>query len=295
MPKHLSRLLPLMLIGGVAAACARNAEDPRPVATPAVTLSRSDVAVGTPVDVTYRFAVAPDAPAFTEDYLVFVHFLDVDRERMWDDDHDPPTPTRQWTPGSTIEYTRTMFVPKFPYVGPTDIEIGLYSPSTGERLPLAGTDSGMRAYRVASFNMSLQTEDNVFVVFGDGWHEKEVADDGGQEWQWLKRSGAIAFRNPNADVVLFLDVDQPVKALDEPQRVEVRLGEAVLDTFSLPAGERELRRIQIPAAQVGSAENVQLLVTVDRTFVPASVPALRSADPRELGVRVFRVYVQETP
>ena len=295
MPKHLSRILPLMLIGGMAAACARNAEDARPVATPAVTLSRSDVAVGTPVDVTYRFAVAPDAPAFTEDYLVFVHFLDGDRERMWDDDHDPPTPTRQWAPGSTIEYTRTMFVPKFPYVGPTDIEIGLYSPSTGERLPLAGTDSGMRAYRVASFNMSLQSDDNVFVVFGDGWHEREVADDGGQEWQWLQRSGTIAFRNPKEDVVLFLDMDQPVKALDEPQRVEVRLGEAILDTFSLPAGERELRRIRIPAAQLGSAENLQLLMTVDRTFVPASVPALRSADPRELGVRVFRVYVQQTP
>jgi hypothetical protein len=294
MPKHWSRLLPLMLIGGVAAACARNVEEARPVATPAVTLSRSDVAVGTPVDVTYRFAVAPDAPAFTEDYLVFVHFLDADRERMWDDDHQPATPTRQWKPGSTIEYTRTMFVPKFPYVGPTDIELGLYSPSTGERLPLAGTDSGMRAYRVASFNMSLET-DNLFVVFGDGWHQTELADNGGREWQWLKQTGTVSFRNPKTDVVLFLDVDQPVEAFDDPQRIEVRLGEGVIDMFSLAAGARELRRVQIPAAQLGTGENVQVSISVDRTFVPASVPALRSADARELGVRVFRVYVQEAP
>lgn len=283
-----------MLIGGVAAACARNVEEARPVATPAVTLSRSDVAVGTPVDVTYRFAVAPDAPAFTEDYLVFVHFLDADRERMWDDDHQPATPTRQWKPGSTIEYTRTMFVPKFPYVGPTDIELGLYSPSTGERLPLAGTDSGMRAYRVASFNMSLET-DNLFVVFGDGWHQTELADNGGREWQWLKQTGTVSFRNPKTDVVLFLDVDQPVEAFDDPQRIEVRLGEGVIDMFSLAAGARELRRVQIPAAQLGTGENVQVSISVDRTFVPASVPALRSADARELGVRVFRVYVQEAP
>lgn len=283
-----------MLIGGVAAACARNVEEARPVATPAVTLSRSDVAVGTPVDVTYRFAVAPDAPAFTEDHLVFVHFLDADRERMWDDDHEPPTPTREWKPGATIEYTRTMFVPKFPYIGPTDIEVGLYSRSTGERLPLAGTDSGMRAYRVASFNMSLET-DNLFVVFGDGWHQREVDDSGGREWQWLKQKGTISFRNPKTDVVLFLDVDQPVKAFDDPQRVEVRLGEAVVDTFSLPAGARELRRVEIPAGQLGSGDDVQVAISVDRTFVPASVPALSSGDSRELGVRVFRVYVQETP
>lgn len=283
-----------MLIGGVAAACARSTEDARPVATPTVTLSRSDVAVGTPVDVTFRFAVAPDAPAFTEDYLVFVHFLDADRERMWDDDHDPPTPTREWKPGSTIEYTRTLFVPKFPYVGPTAVEIGLYSPSTGERLPLAGTDSGMRAYRVASFNLSVQT-DNMFVVFGDGWHETEVGDDAVREWRWLKRSGTISFRNPKTDVIVFLDVDQPVKAFDEPQQVEVRLGEAVVDTFSLAAGARELRRIRIPASQLGSAETVQGSVSVDRTFVPAGVPALRSTDSRELGVRVFRVYVQNAP
>ena len=45
---------------------------------------------------------------------MFVHFLDADRELMWTDDHEPPTPVRQWKPGATIEYTRTMFIPKFP-------------------------------------------------------------------------------------------------------------------------------------------------------------------------------------
>jgi hypothetical protein len=33
-------------------------------------------------------------------------------------------------------------------------------------------------------------------------------------------------------------------------------------------------------------------VAVDRTFVPASLPAMRSSDNRELGVRVFRAYVE---
>jgi hypothetical protein len=278
----------------VAAACAKDAEQATPVATPTVTLSRPEVAVGSPVDVTYRFAVAPDAPPFSEDYLVFVHFLDVDRERMWDDDHEPTTPTRQWKPGSTIEYTRTTFIPKFPYVGTTNVEIGLYSRESGERLPLAASDSGMRAYRVASFNMSLQP-DNAFVIFKDGWHQTEVADDGGQEWQWSKGVGTIAFRNPKRDAVVLLDADQPVTGLAEPQRVEVRMGETVVDRFTLAPGARELRRIRLPAAELGAGETVELSVVVDRTFVPAAMPALRSADSRELGIRVFRAYVDGSP
>ena len=46
-----------------------------------------------------------------------LHVVDADDELMWTDDHDPPTPTTQWKPGQTIEYTRTVFVPIYPYVG----------------------------------------------------------------------------------------------------------------------------------------------------------------------------------
>jgi hypothetical protein len=35
-----------------------------------------------------------------------------------------------------------------------------------------------------------------------------------------------------------------------------------------------------------------MTIAVDHTFVPAEVPALRSADSRELGIRVFRAYVE---
>src|SRR5262245_32336403 len=76
--------------------CSKKVDNAAPVATPALTLSRTDASVGSPIDVTYKFAVAPDAPAFTEDYTVFVHVLDKDREFMWGDDHLPATPTSQW-------------------------------------------------------------------------------------------------------------------------------------------------------------------------------------------------------
>ena len=53
-----------------------------------------------------------------------VHVVDADEELMWTDDHNPPVPTTQWKPGQTVEYTRTVFVPIYPYVGEATIQVG---------------------------------------------------------------------------------------------------------------------------------------------------------------------------
>ena len=173
------------------------------------------------------------------------------------------------------------------------MEIGLFSPTTGIRLPLAGDARGQRSYQVATFDMQLQT-DNLFVVFTNGWYETEVAAEGsGLEWQWSKQDATLSFRNPKRDVRLYLQLDQPVgEAFAEPQRVEMRIGSAVVDSFALATGRTELRRVQIPSSQLGTGETVELTISVDKTFVPSSVPALKSSDPRELGIRVFRAYVE---
>jgi hypothetical protein len=283
---------PFLVLVLVTTGCGRVEDTAPPVATPSVTLSRPEAAVGSPIDMTYRFAVTNNAPAFAEDYWVFVHFLDTDGELMWTDDHQPPTPTRQWKPGAAIEYARTMFIPKFPYTGETRVDVGLFSPESGARVPLQGQNEGMRSYRVATFNLRLQS-DNVFVVFNNGWHETEVANEvSGLEWQWTRREATLSFRNPKRESVLFLQLDQPVNALAEPQKVDVRIGPMVIDSFTLPAGMRELRRVSVSPDQFGSGETVDVTIAVDRTFVPASIPELRSTDSRELGVRVFRAFVQ---
>lgn len=284
------KILPLVLLAAVAAACAR-VDDAPPVATPSLALNQRDVPIGSPIEMTYRFEVAPNAPPFTDEYWVFVHFIDNNGELMWTDDHQPPTPTQKWQPGSTVEYQRTMFVPKFPYVGETRVEIGLFSPATAERLPLAGETGGQRAYRVATFNMRLQT-DNLFVIFRDGWHDAEVGQGNGREWQWSRKEATLAFRNPKRDVRLYLETDQPgIGIFPEPQQVVLRIGDAVVDMFT-SGGTSAIRRIDIPASQLGAAETVEMTLSVDKTFVPAEVPALKSTDPRELGIRVFRAYVQ---
>jgi len=97
---------------------------------------------------------------------------------MWTDDHKPEVPTSKWTADAPVSYTRTMFIPKFPYEGQTFVDVGLWDPSTGERVRMEG-EGVDRAYRVASFGMKLQS-DAPFLVFTEGWHQLEGSGPGSE-------------------------------------------------------------------------------------------------------------------
>ena len=146
------RIAPIVISAAIAAACGGREEAAPPVATPTVTLNHAQAPAGSPLDIAYKFVVADDA-RLDQDYRVFVHVIDVDEEFMWDADHDPATPTSQWKPGQTIEYTKTIFVPVFPYVGEATLQIGLHSKSDGHRLTLNGDHAGQNAYRVAKIQL----------------------------------------------------------------------------------------------------------------------------------------------
>jgi hypothetical protein len=278
------------VLAGLAAACGGAAPDAPAVATPEVTVAKDRVPAGSPVEITYRFTVAPDA-TFDGDYWVMMHVVDADGERMWGDDHQPPVPTSQWKPGQTVEYTRTVFAPIFPYIGEAGINVGLYMPATQVRLPLGGEHVGQRAYRVGSFQLLPQT-DNLFTVFKEGWHPAEVApEDTLIEWQWTKREATLAFRNPKKDAKFYLDLDNPATYAGA-QRVTVALGEQTVDEFTLQGGARTLRTVSLPAATLGAEDITELRITVDPPFTPAQTSGSNSTDPRELGVRVFHAFVE---
>ena len=269
--------------------CSRKEAAAPPMATPSVTLSRDKVPLGGPVDITYKFVVAPDAK-FAQDYRVLVHVVDPNEELMWTDDHDPPVPTKEWKPGQTVEYTRTVFVPIYPYVGEASIQVGLYSVSNGPRVPLAGEDAGQRAYRVGRVQLAPQSE-AVFSVFKDGWHPAEQAEHNATvEWHWTKKAASLAVRNPKTDSVLYLELDNPGGIFDEGQQVTVSIGPNKLDQFTLAPKVLVLRKIALPAAALGSDESVDVRIEVDKTFVPSRLSSA-SKDPRELGVRVFHAVV----
>lgn len=284
------RLPAVILSIALIAACGGGESPAPPVATPSVTLNRAQAPAGSPLDITYKFVVAENA-TFDQDYLVLVHVVDVDEERMWDDDHPPAVPTSQWKPGQTVEYTRTIFVPVFPYVGEAAIRVGLYSRTDGRRLPLNGDYAGQNAYRVAKVQLLPQT-DNLLTLFRDGWHQAEVAGDNATiEWQWTKKEATLAFRNPKKNATFYLDVDSPGGEFHGPQQIQVALNGEVIDEFTLGVDQRTLRRVQMSPAQMGDAEMAELQVRVDKTWIPAQVTGAGHEDKRELGVRVFHAFV----
>lgn len=285
------RVLLAAVVTAAAVACGGERVEPG-LATPALTISPSRAALGSPVEMTVKFVVASDAPAFGEDYRVFVHVMDQDGENLWRDDHDPPTPTTGWKPGQTIEYSRTSFVPVVPYNGPATVQVGLYSAKSGERLALTGEHMGQHAYRVASLELAPQSE-NVFLMFKDGWQPAEVSDqDSALEWQWTKQQATIVFSNPRKDAVLYLQYDGRPDLFSEPQHVRLLIGEQEIDAFDLTSPNPTIRQTRIPGAAFGDQDKVELRIDAGRAFVPSQLSGGNSGDNRELGMRIYHAYLR---
>ena len=273
------------------AGCGPNDSAP-PVAMPAVALNRNAVPIGGPLEMSYRFTPAVDGLGADGDYRVFVHFLDADGELMFEDDHAPPEPTLTWRSGQSVGYNRRMLVPIYPYIGPVTVAIGLYSPGTGERLPLMGDGLGQRAYEVASFRMAPQSESG-FLMFEDGWHSAESSVlDPTQEWRWSTAESTIVFRNPEVDSTLYLDVQGRPEWFETPQVLSLQIGDATVDTVELLSDGRSYYAIPIGATAFGSDEMVTLSVNVDQTFVPSVVTDGENPDDRELGVQLFYAFLE---
>jgi hypothetical protein len=265
-----------------------------PVATVSFSATRTRIALGSPVELTYKFDLAPTA-TIPGDYHVFVHVLDSDGKKMWDDDHDPPVPSSKWKAGQSIQYTRTKFVPVVPYVGEATVRMGLYRGN--ERLSLTGADPADRSttgreYKVGTLQL-LPASENIFVIQKNGWYGDEFSPDNpALGWRWTQKSATVDFNNPKKDVTFYLEYDARADVFgDHPQAVTVYSQDKPVETFAASNTATALRRIPITAAQLGANEMAELRIEVDRTFAPARLPS-PGADPRELGIRVFHAFIE---
>jgi len=277
------------MAAGLLAGCGSK-DDAPPVATVSLTVNKAAAPLGSPIDMTYRFEVAPGM-TFDGNYRVFMHLLDSDGVNRWSDDHDPPTKTSEWKAGQTVEYTRTSFIPVVPYLGEATIRVGLYradAPDT--RAPLSGPEPEGRSYKVATLRVLPQSE-NIFIVLRSGAHPAEFAPENpAREWFWTSREYVASFKNPRKDATLYLEFDGRPDLFDQPQMVNVYLGSQSVASFAADSVNPVLRRIPLRADQLGSVDMAELRIGVDRSFVPAAMPGV-GQDSRELGIRIYRLFV----
>lgn len=282
----------LVIVGAGGAAACGSGDEAAPVASVSVTLSKTAAALGSPIDMSYRFEVS-EGQAFDGQYRVFMHLVDSDGILRWTDDHDPPVPTTEWRTGAPVEYTRTSFIPVIPYLGEASVRVGLYRvDATDTRAPLAGPDPQGRSYRVASLRLLPQSE-SIFAFPRSGAHAPEFAPENpAREWWWTKGEVVVNFRNPKQDATLYLEYDARVDLFDQPQTVNVYLGSQHVATFAADNKDPLLRRIPLGADVLGTGDMAELRLVVAPSFVPAAIGA--GQDQRELGIRIYHLFVDRS-
>jgi len=201
---------------------------------------------------------------------------------MWTDDHDPPVPTSRWR--GTVEYTRAVFIPVYPYVGDAVVQVGLYVSSTNARVQLAGEDMGGRAYRAGRLRIAPQT-DGVVTLFGEGWYQPEGPP--ATEWRWTKKEAALLFQNRGTACALYIDADNPFQP-GQARQVALSVAGRAVARFDVPPGGQVRQKIPLSLEQMGTEDPGRLLLSVDNTIVPHR-QSTSNADERDLGIRVFHL------
>ena len=128
------------------AGCGSKDDSEPAVATPSLSLSRERVPIGSPLKLTYRFDVAPNAK-IDGDYWVFVHVLEPDGEQLWVDDHLPPAPTSTWKPGAESRIHADRLRPELSvHRARGGADRPLQSENQPKRLTLAGEVASRKEY-----------------------------------------------------------------------------------------------------------------------------------------------------
>jgi len=275
----------------LAPACSRRKPAEVNPITPSFAVNRTRAPLGSAVEVTYTWTLDPSAKKLTKDYRALVHFLDAHGVMLFDDDHVPQPPPTSWEPGKTYSYTRTKFIPIYPYVGKVEVRMGLYKER--ERVALKGEDSGMHEYKVAGMELLPQTE-NIFLVYKEGWHSPENhPENPSLERTWTKKDAVVSFKNPKHDVVVYLEADTCVKCFPSQPVLTMAVGGKTGITVPIENAEVFLKKVRFKAADLGGEEWVDLRFAMNQSFVPKLLTPPMNQDDRELGLLVYHLYVGE--
>jgi hypothetical protein len=283
-----------VVLAGAAAAtgCGRRQTAEVNDIVPKFEVNRARAPLGSAIEITYTWQVEPTAKKLGEEHRAFVHFVDPHGVMLFEDDHTPVPPVTGWEPGKSYSYTRTKFIPVYPYVGEVDVRLGLAPVGKGERVMLKGEDAGLREFKVAKIELLPQTE-NIFLVYKEGWHNPESSPQNPSlERTWTKKDALISFKNPKKDVVIYLEADTNSKAFDAPPVLTLAVNNKTGIAIPITNSEVFTRKVRIKAADLGQEEWVDLRLAMNQSFVPR-LKGVNTNDDRELGVLVYHLYVAE--
>ena len=246
----------------VATACgARSRTTARAVATPTVDAQRADAADRQPDrhDLPLRRRRRRAGAAAT---TTGCSFTSLDDRRRADVDRRPRAADADAVSGSRARrssYTRTMFIPEFPYVGETRVEVGLFSPAIG-RSPAAG-GAGPRHALVPGGHLRRAARATTC-----SWSSATAGtrpESGRRPRAWSgsgrRRRATLSFRNPKRDDHLISPGRSAGGAPSGAASGRGAVGPRASWTASTVAGRASRRCVKVPltAEQLGAADTVE--------------------------------------
>ncbi|MGD1010789.1 MAG: hypothetical protein ABR951_11655 [Candidatus Aminicenantales bacterium] len=237
-------------------------------------------------DVTYRIRTDSSLAPITEDDRIISRF--VYRGRLLiRDEYEPPVPTSKWEPNKEYTFTRRIYIPAFidefdpGFRGAEKLGLTVGLASASDKTGDPGLVLFRKTVRV------VPSADSPVLVYLSGWYAQETdPQDPGRSWRWTSKEARVAIDNPGRDALLVLRGRAGLA--DAGQKVTVSIDGKPLDEFAPGTGEFE-RHFTVRKEWLGDKDDFELVIGVDKTFVPARVTP-GSNDQRELGVRISLLY-----
>ncbi len=276
----------LLLLAVTATACGGEQPERQVDIEPFLDLPES-TPVGQPLELAYSWVPGPEFSPPSDDYSVFVHLIDPEGTILMQDDHFPPLPTSQWSPGEEVSYSRWLYPPADLRPDYIDFYVGLYDDDGRVAVKSGGEWNG----RPNIHRLYVRADDvaGLPVTF-EGWFDEELVAISGDRWSWMERKAVAAFGNPRGPAILHLRAHSPVVEIGGPQIVRLSIGDVEIASIEVTEQASFEERIEVSAEALGDGDWVEVTIEVDKWFTPAEIdPA--SSDTRELGLQVFGLYL----
>ncbi len=239
-------------------------------------------------DMEYRWKTTKDFARFDNDLNIYVHFWHRNN-LIFQDDHFPSVPTSKWEPEKEYTYVRRIYIPKFidefdpEFKGEETLRlvVGVYSPY--DRTGKAKSEVLEKKLRVLP-----PPPDTPEIIYENGWYDLEIDPNAFlKQWRWTAKEAVCVIDNPHRDATLVIRGGVNLEAVPG-QKVIFKINETVLDEF-VPTESAFEKTYNVPKERLGDRDEFRLIVTTDKTFVPAKLDP-KSKDERELGIQVSFIY-----
>ncbi|MFC1849262.1 hypothetical protein ACFL27_03540 [candidate division CSSED10-310 bacterium] len=262
--------------------------------TAAVSLTDGNMVSDEIYKIKYKWETGPDWEPPRGTPLVFVHLQDENGVKLCQDDHTPPVPVKNWAANQAYEYERILYIPITLLKRQAYLLIGIYNDQDhGLFFSIKGLQKYNPYYRYLAREFELlpsrRKYSETLIKYTSGWYRPELDDKGEIARRWMKQKGICELVNPKTEAYLFINAWIPNMFFESPAQITISLAGTKL-VVPAPENDNLIALFDIPAAQVGPADKVELVIETDNIYNPSD---RKRSDQRELGILVKKIIFRE--